>query len=195
MLDGFVADFAAAMRAVDATGPVAQGRSGRVYRPGIGPLPERDLVELTRARMAASHSALYSGLAAQVTYPGSRQKCDLHWSAQPASWAIEVKMIRVRGDNGKLADLSVQDVLSPYESDHSALSDCTKLAQANFDARRAVLIYGFEDQERPLDVLVEAFEALAVHYVRLGPRAVAHVPALIHPVFSRARVFAWEVSA
>ena len=37
------------------------------------------------------------------------QKCDL-WVGQPYEWLIEIKMARLRGDNGKPDDTPIKDV-------------------------------------------------------------------------------------
>ena len=100
-----------------------------------------------------------------------RQKCDL-WVGQPYEWLIEIKMARLRGDNGKPDDTAIKDVLSPYDSDRSALADCTKLANAEFNCRKAIVIYGFDYPDRPLDPVIDAFELLAVRKVQLGQREV-----------------------
>lgn len=82
-------------------------------------------------------------------YPDSpRSRCDL-WVGDGPEWVIEVKMARLYGDNGKPDDTAVGQVLSPYPSDHSALSDCVKLVEASFTARTAVMIYGFESEQPP----------------------------------------------
>ncbi len=131
MLDMFVHDFAAGMKSVDAMRLSARGRN-RTYQPGVGPYREVDAVAQTVAEMKRQSSSKYGSIQTQVRYPKSSQKCDVYWEEQDETWAIEVKMIRFRGDNGKLADLSVQDILSPYSEDHSALSDCIKLARSGF---------------------------------------------------------------
>ena len=64
---------------------------------------------------------------------------------------------------------------------------------AAFAGRLAVLIYGFEDPQRPLSWLIEAFEAVAARMVSLGPRQVAPLASLVHPVFAAGKVYAWEV--
>ena len=51
--------------------------------------------------------------------------------------------------------------MSPYDSDRSALADCTKLANAEFNCRKAIVIYGFDYPERLLDPVIDAFELLA----------------------------------
>jgi hypothetical protein len=109
----------------------------------------------------------------------------------PCEWAIEIKMARLSGDNGKPDDTSIKDILSPYERDRSAVSDCTKLITAGFVGRTALMIYG--DVRRPLDVIIHAFEVCACARVSLGSRQVRRLEELVHPIFSEGRVFAWEV--
>ena len=64
-------------------------------------------------------------------------------------------------------------VLSPYLSDHSALNDCVKLIEASFTARTAVMIYGFQSEQRPIEMLIDSFELLASAAVALGERHTA----------------------
>ena len=61
-------------------------------------------------------------------------------------------MARLYGDNGKPDDTAVGQILSPYASDHSAVSDCVKLAEASFTAGKAVMIYGFQSKQRPREI-------------------------------------------
>jgi hypothetical protein len=112
---------------------------------------------------------------------------------QPYEWVVEIKMARLRGDNGKPDDTAIKDILSPYESDRSALADCTKLATADFACRKAIVIYGFDYPDRPLDPVIDAFELLAARRVQLSQREVAIFGPLVHPVHSAGRVFGWEV--
>lgn len=194
-LHAFVSDFAECIQAADSRRPQASSHSGRrTYQPGLGPHSEDAAVRLVVGEMQLMYPERYGTLRTHVPYPGSRQKCDLALGAGPG-WAIEVKVARLSGDNGKPDDTAVKDILSPYDVDRSAVWDCTKLATAGFPGRAAVLIYGFEDSRRPLDVIIDAFEVLASTRVRLGPRCVAGAPNLIHPVFRAARVFAWEVKS
>ena len=53
-------------------------------------------------------------------------------------------MARFKGDNGKPDDTALKDILSPYESDRSAVTDTMKLGAAAVAVRKAILIYGFE---------------------------------------------------
>lgn len=127
-----------------------------------------------------------------VTTP--KQKCDLSFG-DPPLWAIEVKMARFKGNNGKPDDTSLKDLLSPYEADRSALTDCLKLARDPLADRKALIVYGFDYPERPMDPAIEALELLARQQVELGPRETATLGPLVHPVHSLGRVFGWEVAS
>jgi hypothetical protein len=113
----------------------------------------------------------------------------------PWDWAIEVKMLRLLGDNGRPNDNMVTHILSPYPTHNSALTDCTKLLASQLGIHKAILIYGFDYPRLPMDPAIEAFEALASREVKLGRHAVAAFDGLIHPVHQRGRVFGWEVLA
>jgi hypothetical protein len=116
----------------------------------------------------------------RVCYPGSRTTCD--WLlGDPLEWAIEIKVARPNGDNGKPDDTAIKDILSPFRTDRSALTDCLKLAESPIKARRAILIYGFNDGRRPLSDIINAFEILARSRVNLGQRQAAQLGPLVHP--------------
>ena len=102
-------------------------------------------------------------------------------------------MARPVGDNGKLDDTWIKDVVSPYKEDRSALTDCAKLAESSFPCRKAILIYGFQYAPRPLETIIEAFEILACRHASLGPRHEARFLDLVHPIHSAGCVFIWEV--
>jgi hypothetical protein len=69
----------------------------------------------------------------------------------------------------------------------AAVTDCVKLARSGFAGRRAILIYGFDDPERSLRWLIEAFEAVAAGHAVLGSRTEAPLRNLVRPVFTRGR--------
>lgn len=99
-----VQDFAAAIERVDSRRPIAlNARSKKPYQPGIGPHPEAQTVALVMADLAGHDPPQYSSHEQAVPYPGeSRQKCDLCLGSSPDwAWAVEIKMIRMLGDNGK----------------------------------------------------------------------------------------------
>ena len=101
----------------------------------------------------------------------------------------------VEADGGQLALIleSSSGSFSPYADDRSAITDCRKLAESGFAGRRAILIYGFEDSQRPLVWLIDVFETIAALAVRLGPREQAPLGSLMHPVFATGYVYAWEI--
>jgi hypothetical protein len=110
-----VDDFAAGLFAADAKHPVFTSRTGREYRPGIGPHGEDRAVALILREMRAANPVRYRASGQHLPYPGSKQKCDL-WLGDPLEWAVEVKMARFFGDNGKSDDTALKDLLSPYEA-------------------------------------------------------------------------------
>jgi hypothetical protein len=188
---GLARDFAAAVILADARSP----RRGD-YRAGIGPHTEVQPVALVLAELRRDHPSVYGSARTGVPYPSApRQKCDLLItpSGGPA-WAVEVKMLRMMGDNGKPNDNMLMHILSPYPKHRSALTDCQKLAASGFSGSVAILLYGYDYDAWPMGPAVEAFEQLAERRVRLGPRQVALFDELIHPVHRRGGVFVWEVN-
>jgi hypothetical protein len=174
--------FAEAFTKADALRPVWTSRSGRVYRPGLGPHAENAAVALLLEQLGQIPPFEDVQTRQFVPYPDApRQKCDLALFGG-AVWTIEVKMARFRGDNGKPDDTSLKDILSPYESDRSALTDTVKLARAGFQGKSGVVIYGFDYADRSLDPAIDAFETLAQVRVDLGERAEAPpvAPAGLH---------------
>jgi len=190
-LRDFVEQLASALNAADARRPTAVSpRSGRVYQPGIGPHPEDRAVDLMVAELVTTRPDWR--IALRQCYPASKQTCDLILG-DPPEWAIEIKMSRQNGDNGKPDDTAIKDILSPFAVDRSALTDCVKLARSDIAPRRAILIYGFDDARRPLEEIVSAFETLARTRVGLSSRCAAKIGPLVHPVHCTGSVFGWEL--
>jgi len=196
-LDALVIDVAAAIKAIDSRRPqAANARTGALFQPGIGPHSETKAVEMIVAELPARSPGHYEArLRTGVPYAAkSRQRCDLCIGVEPEwDWAVEVKMLRLMGDNGKPNDNMLMHILSPYPADRSALTDCTKLLESDIRGRKAVLIYGFDYPNLLMDPAIEAFETLARGQVNLGPRFVSGFDDLVHPIHRRGRVFAWAV--
>jgi hypothetical protein len=190
-----VEDFATAIQRADGRRPQAAGsRTGRVYQPGIGPHTESQTIRLVTGELVALDHA-YAAHALDVPYPGaSRQRCDWCLGSAPSwDWALEAKMLRLLGDNGKLNDNVLMHVLSPYPAHRSALTDREKLVRSGMPGRKAIVIFGYDYDDWPMDPAIEAFETLALQRVALGDQHVAAYDQLVHPVHLRGRVFAWEV--
>ena len=190
-------DFAAGIRQANARRPVAvNARSKEPFQPGIGPHSEAQTIELIMSELAALKPSTYANqVDLAVPYPeASRQKCDLCLGQAPSwDWGIEVKMLRILGDNGKANDNILMHIFSPYPAHRSAVTDCSKLASTALAQRRAILIYGYDADEWPLEPAITAFEVLAARLVRLGPRKQATFSGLIHPVHASGSVYAWEL--
>ncbi|MHB1534030.1 MAG: hypothetical protein ACYC1D_05355 [Acidimicrobiales bacterium] len=190
----FVVDFADGLVAADSRRPRAEGRSVS-YKPGIGPFSESAAVKLVMAELACRWPDRYSDYGLGVAYPElSRQRCDVCLgSADEWTLAVEVKLLRLLGDNGKLNDNMLMHILSPYPQHRSALTDCAKLVGSSLGARKMVLIYAFDAEGYPTELAVDAFERLAARVVRLSPRQEAPFAGLVHPVHTSGRVLGWEL--
>jgi hypothetical protein len=195
-LPQLVNDFAIALRQADAHRPQAVSARGRTYQPGIGPHSEQRTIELVTHELAGL-SPVYRPHSLDVPYPtGRRQRCDWCLGSPPSwDWAIEAKMLRLFGDNGKPNDNMLTRILSPYPAHRSALTDCDKLAASALPGRKVVLIFGYDYEDWPMDPAIQAFETLARSRIQLGNRHTAAYDHLVHPVHERGRVFAWEITA
>lgn len=137
---------------------------------------------------------MYSRIQLGVPYPSAtRQKCDLAIVDGYGHWFIEFKKLRLMGDNGKPNDNMLMHILSPYNQHRSALTDCEKLARSGFEGRKAIVIYGYEYIEYPLEPAIAAFEQLAGLRVMLGERHSHPFSGLCHPVHKAGNVYGWEV--
>ena len=190
-LSEFTRAFAHGMKVADAAGPVAVNqRSGTAFQPGIGPHTEEATIGFVLDTIAPDQ---LPAVEREVPYPQlTRQKCDLVLAGEPG-WAIEVMMLRFRGNNNKPNDTMLLHLLSPYAKHHSAVTDCLKLGNSGFEQRKAILIYGYEFTDTPLDAAIGAFETLARERVGLGPRYEASFAGLIHPVHVAGCVYSWQI--
>lgn len=197
-LERLASDFATGLRVADALKPQAVSpRSKRTYAAGIGPHTEAEAVGLVfGALLLRADSPYKDRIAFQVPYPSaSRSRCDFCIGVSPNwEWNVEVKLLRLLGDNGKPNDNMLLHVLSPYPFHRSALTDCEKLRQSGLHGHKAILIYGFDHPRWPMDPAIDAFEQLARLRVQLSDRLAVPFSGLIHPVHREGRVFAWEVS-
>jgi hypothetical protein len=115
----------------------------------------------------------------------------------PGCWAVEFKIARPFGDNGKAAENWTVNLLHPYEGNASLIGDCLKLQRLAGPERKAALVIGYEHSppQISLDPLLDAFEVVATQVagIQLGPRIEAMRMDLVHPVHQQLRVAAWEV--
>jgi hypothetical protein len=112
-------------------------------------------------------------------------------------WAIEFKIARPFGDNGREAENWSVNLLHPYPGNVSTIGDCYKLEQLSGPERKAVVVIGYEHLPPQIDLtpLVESFETVATRVagIKLSSRVELWRGQLIHPVHQSLRIFAWEV--
>ena len=155
----------------------------KAFRPGIGPFGEPQIVSLIAARLANK------GIVAKT-----RRTPDLDIEHQ---WAIEFKIVRPFGDNGKVAENWSVNMLHPYAGSTSLIGDAIKLANLEQYPNKGLFVIGFEHSPPriPLDPLLDSFEAIAsqvmgIHlYARLEEKRVG----LIHSEHQVLRCVGWQL--
>lgn len=182
-LVNLVEDIASILEFLDRTAPPFKN-----FRPGIGPYGEPQLLKLVAEKM--NELDQYSGLAKTMRCP------DLLIRGE---WAIEFKLARPFGDNGKEAESWSVNLLHPYAGNVSVIGDCFKLINRAGPERKAVAAIGYMHDPPILDLepLFRGFELLAtqVAKLRIGPRASVQRGGLTHPVHQQVCIAAWEVLA
>jgi hypothetical protein len=153
------------------------------FQPGIGPYGEPQLVKKI------------SELLTKRGYPCRTQRHpDLVVGSE---WALEFKIVRPFGDNGKEAENWSVNLLHPYRGSVSAIGDAFNLMGSKTDAKKAIFVIGYEHQTplRSLDPLLESFELIArsVCQIPLGPRTEERRSDLVHPVHQVVKCIAWEI--
>ncbi len=180
-LPDLVAELADALVEID-----RGGVPHKSFRPGIGPYGEPQLVRAVAAALAALPQ--YSGRVACKRTP------DLLIAER---WALEFKIVRPFGDNGKEAEDWSVNLLHPYPGNVSALGDCLKLRALSMAERKAVVAIGYEHTPPriSLEPLFTAFELVArqVMGIQLRPRVQHSRIGLIHPVHQQLTIAAWEL--
>jgi hypothetical protein len=181
-LSEFVSEFADALAAVDATRV-----SHKQFQPGIGPFGEADAVRTALARLKKVSSNRYSNAV-------TKRLPDL---LIPHEWAVELKIIRPFGDNGKPAEHWSENIFHQYPGNTSSLGDCIKLLDSSLLERKAVVIFGYEHTPPvvSLEIAVACFEHIAreILSISLSTRIEQVRFGLVHPVHQQLRVFGYEV--
>jgi hypothetical protein len=180
-LNALVATIADALVSIDGS-----GIPFRAFQAGVGPYGEPQLVKEIANRLNQAPS--YQGHVVTKRTPDLLVR---------DKWALEFKIVRPFGDNGKEAENWSVNILHPYAGNTSSLGDCLKLLALDLPERKAVLVIGYEHNPPQITIqpLISGFELLAsrVMGVDLGPREEAVRKDLVHPVHQQVTVFAWEV--
>ena len=180
-LSQVILDVAGVLAAIDSSGVPF-----KMFRAGVGPYGEPQLLRLVADGLNGLNA--YRGTVATKRTP------DLLIKGQ---WALEFKIARPFGDNGKPAENWSVNLLHPYEGNVSAIGDCFKLLALGGPERRAVVVIGYEHAPPRIDLepLLAAFEVIAkqVAQINLSPRFQVTRSGLVHPVHQQLAVTAWEV--
>lgn len=181
-LERVVNDIADALKAIDASGVRC-----KLFQAGVGPCGEPQLVKLIAEHL--DRSPQYAQLIKRKKTP------DLLIAG---FWALEVKIARPFGDNGKPAENWSVNLLHPYPGNASLLGDCLKLRSLQCKEQKAVLAIGYEHDPSKIDLepLARSFEVIATQVlsIPLGERVSAVRTGLIHPVHQQLRVMGWTVT-
>jgi len=115
----------------------------------------------------------------------------------PESWAIECKIARPFGDNGKPAENWSVNLLHPYAGNTSLLGDCLKLRSLDGNEKKAAVVIGYEHSPPQISLipLLASFEVVAkgVMGISIGERVQSVRTRLVHPVHQQLTVTAWEI--
>ena len=153
------------------------------FQPGIGPFGEPQIVGEIAKRLTI-----------RGTPARTKRTPDL---ALAQEWAIEFKIVRPFGDNGKEAENWSANLLHPYAGNVSLLGDAIKLTGLNEYRRKGLFVIGFEHDPAKigLDPLIEAFELIAqqVMKIDLEKRVEEKRFQLVHPEHQVLRCVGWEL--
>jgi len=181
LLKRVISDIADSLVEIDTS-----GKPFRKFKQGVGPYGEPQL--LKRISGILNSKNLYQGKVETRRTPDVLIK---------GSWALEFKIVRPFGDNGKQAENWSVNLIHPYRGNVSALGDCVKLLDLNIPEKKAAIVIGYEHDPSKISIqpLVESFEMLAerIMKIKLGPRETENRRNLVHPVHQQLTVYAWEV--
>ena len=163
-----------------------------MYQEGIGPFTEDETVDLVLAEFPKDWNNCE--IHRSISFPSSpAKKCDLCLLTPAGKLFIEIKMMRLFGDNGKTNDNITMHILSPYPQQRSALTDILKLQESGFDGDKAIMIYGYDYDDYPMSLMMESFETLGNKWLKT-PALSNKFSNLIHPVHTRGEVYGWFLS-
>ncbi len=159
----------------------------RNYQPGVGPYGEPQLARKVVGFLKQDYPKVFRGAV-------TKRVPDV---LIPNRWALEFKIVRPFGDNGKEAELWSQNLIHPYEGNVSSIGDAIKLASANLNERKGLIVIAYEHTPPKIHVelLVKCFEHITQKILKipLGERKTKVVENLIHPVHQQCKVYGWEL--
>jgi len=155
----------------------------KAFAPGIGPFGELQIVgEIARR------------LSNREILARTRRTPDLEVQQE---WAIEFKIVRLFGDNGKEAESWSVNLLHPYAGNVSLIGDAIKLLGINNYPHKGLFIIGYEHNPAKisLDPLIDSFELIAqqVMKISLSERVEEKRDHLVHPEHQVLHYIGWEL--
>jgi hypothetical protein len=174
-----VKDIANALKQFDSEKPVH-----KAFKAGIGPFGEPQLVKIISERL--------NDLGKYKTQ--TKRTPDLILNDE---WFLEFKVVRPYGDNSEVAENWSVNMLHPYAGNPSLIGDAIKLISQNSNARKAVILIGYEHQppKISLNPLIVSFELILTQVIQLkiGPRVEEIRTDLVHPEHQVVRCLGWEL--
>lgn len=156
----------------------------KTFQPGIGPFGEPQIVGIIAQRLSAM------GITSRT-----KRTPDLDIQNE---WAIEFKIVRPFGDNGKEAENWSVNMLHPYSGNVSLIGDAIKLTSLDNYQNKGLFVIGFEHRPAKisLDPLLDSFELIAkdVIGIDIGKRIEENRNQLIHPEHQVLRCIGWQLN-
>ena len=154
------------------------------FKPGIGPFGEPQIVSIIAERLSEK------GISSR-----SRRTPDLDIQS---NWALEFKILRPFGDNGKEAENWTVNLLHPYPGNASLIGDALKLMKLPNYNQKGLFIIGFEHHPAKvsLDPIILSFELImdGVMGIELEERIEEKRMGLVHPEHQVLRCVGWELA-
>ena len=177
------------LKEYDSTHPEQHYRNNVYFNAGIGPFRETALVIHIAEQLAKQ------GIVARTR----RTPADLAIQAEHGTdeWALEFKIVRPYGDNGKPAENWSRRLLHPYQGNASLIGDAIKLGGLEGYAQKGLIAIAFEHDSPKisLDPLLRSFELISTEIlnVPLGARIEERRAGLVHPHHQVLRCIAWQL--
>ena len=112
-------------------------------------------------------------------------------------WALEFKIVRPFGGNGRETENWSVNLLHPYDGNVSLIGDALKLSRLNGYHYKGLFVIGYEHDppKISLDPLVSSVELIARNIMRipLGERVEERRDHLVHPEHQVLRCISWEL--
>lgn len=181
-MQSIVNRFAEALRWIDESGAPFKN-----FQPGVGPYSEPQVVKKSLEYLKNRHPDEFCNAK-------TKRNPDVFI---PNSWALEFKIVRPFGDNGKEAEHWSQNLLHPYPGNMSSIGDIYKLISHNGIERKGIIVLAYEHDPPQIDlgIIIDCFERLVMDVLDLplGKRCFTNLKNLIHPIHQQAKIFGWEV--